>query len=514
MGPNKTMVDAVGRWAAATHALLDDGHGVTSEEDAPQPESAPDPALATPPPERGDPGVVVADAVSRWASSAGAAIDRLWCSDSDGSPEAAQPGGREPEPVPAAAGGESRTDRSPKKSAGMSVHRLAAVARRSRAAWRWTAWRITLLGVVGSLVLAGIGWVVAQKVTALPGDAAFAVDGQVVTVSSFTRRLAVLEALYGVQVPSGAKAGAVFRRTAAQAMAVQMVVDRAAANAGIHITYKAAQAQLQRDVSQQYPQGFSSFVNQLGARGLSEGEVREAVSQEMAVQQLFTRVVGTVRPSTAELEQLYRQHQGQLGVPETRAIAHIVVSSQSEAQSILQQLQAGVPFATLARRDSLDTSTASSGGSLGTLSEAELTAPFGKAAFAAKPGVPFGPVHDQDGWEIGLVTAVVPGHSTTFAQARSELQDYVVVRTDQARWSRWLDAKLRAAGLRFAAAYRPAHPDVAPRATLPSLGPPEAVGSVPVGSAAGAPSAPSTTTTPGHTSAGAPGSSISASAAP
>jgi parvulin-like peptidyl-prolyl isomerase len=368
------------------------------------------------------------------------------------------------------------------------------------------------VSVIGCVLLAGVGWMVAQKLSALSGDAAFEVDGQVVTVSGYTRELAVLEALYGVKVPRGARAAASFRRAAAQAMAVQMIVARAAAAAGIHVTEKAAQDQLEQDVSQQYPQGFSSFASQLAARGLSEGEVRQAVSQEMVLERLFNRVVGTVHPSTAQLEALYRQHRAALAMPETRTIAHIVVSSRSEAQSILQQLQQGASFATLAAQDSLDTSTAADGGQLGTLSQSELTPAFGKAAFAAQVDVPFGPVHDADGWEIGLVTNVVPGHPTSFSQARAELEDYVVVRTEQARWTRWLDLHLRSAGLRFAAAYRPAHPDSAPRATLPTLGPPEAVGSVPTATSGGAASAQGASSAAGTMSAAGAGSTPSTSA--
>lgn len=546
--PNETVADIVSRWAVMTQTLVDE-EAANRVPGSPRREGGEASMVATStPPEEGAAGV--ASAINQWAIKVAGMVDAQGdaeaeepigtepSSDTDPtSPETdpaqavvhrarrarrtgfllprqrvqeqSVPASRSPEADAALFTGDERADAGlehASSSPTLAAH-LGAIARRARDSWRWTAWRIALVSVVGCVLLAGVGWMVAQQMTALPGDAAFEVDGQVVTVSSYTRQLAVLEALYGVKVPSGAKAAASFRRAAAQAMAVQMIVARAARHAGVHVTEKAAQDQLQQDVSQQYSQGFSSFVSQLGARGLSEGEVRQAVSQEMALERLFNRVVGTVHPSTAQLEQLYRQHRAALAVPETRTIAHIVVSSRSEAQSIMSQLQGGASFATLAAEDSLDKSTAANGGQLGTLSQAELTPAFGKAAFAAQVNVPFGPVHDADGWEVGLVTNVVPGHATSFSQARTELEDYVVVRTEQARWTRWLDTQLRSAGLRFAAPFRPAHPDVAPKATLPTLGPPEAVGSVPAGSSSGASSGQGASSAPGATSVAEPGSS-------
>lgn len=398
--------------------------------------------------------------------------------------------------------GQWRRTRVPSGVVGTAARRIVAGTRSVRAGWRWTTRRVAAVAAVGALVLAGIGWEVVLRVTSLPADAAFSVDGQVVTVSSFTHRLAVLEALYGVQVPSGAKALSKFRRTAAQAMAVQMIVDRAAQQVGIHITNKAAVDQLQTDVSQQYPQGFPSFVDQLGQRGLSEVEVVQAVGEELALQRLFDRVVGSVHPTTGQLQHLYAEHRSQLAVPETRAVYHIVVSNQSEAQSILSQIRAGAPFSTLAQQDSLDTSTKNQGGYLGVVSQAELDQSFGAAAFAIPPNVPFGPVHDQVGWEVGDVTSVTPGHATTFAQARSELQDYTIVSTEQARWDHWLRAQLANSGLVFAAAYRPADPGAPPAASMPTLGPPTQVGSLPVPSAPPSGSAAS----PGTPLAGSSGS--------
>lgn len=461
-------------------------------------------------PARVDPGGGVGDADDA-DDAAGGAGDPAGGADgdgagaSDGGGAGAADGGGDGATAVSLADGEVALDVPADMPAGAPGWRPVAWIRAVWSRWQWTRRRAVAVALVGALVLSGAGWAVADQMGALPADAAFAVDGHVVTTTAFTQQLAVMEALYGVHVPSGAKALAAFRRTAAKAIAVQMVVDHAAAREGIHVAHKAAQAQLQQDVAQQYPQGFSSFVTQLGTRGLSEGEVLQAVTGEMVLQQLFNRVVGSVHPTTGQLQQLYRRHLSQLAVPETRAISHIVVATQSQAQQVLADVKAGAPFSTAAQQYSLDSSTSGSGGYLGVVSRSELIAPFAAAAFSAPVNTLFGPVHDQLGWEIGVVTQINPGHPTTFSQARAELSDYVVVTTEQQRWDRWLGRQMAASGLTFAPAYRPSRPDAPPVAKLPVLGPPSAVGSVPApasGSAASASGAAAPSSTSGVSASG------------
>ncbi len=376
-------------------------------------------------------------------------------------------------------GGEAAAGEAPHRRVAARLRAMTAAVAAVCGRWRWTGRRVAVAAVTAAVALAAVGWWVEQRLTALPSDAAFAVGGQVVTTTSYDHRLAVLEALYGMRPPGGAGA-ATFRRAAAQAMVIQLVMGRAAARQGIRISHQAASKQLQADVTQQYGTsgGMSAFDSQLGSRGLSEGEVLQAITAQLQVQKLFDRVVGTVHVISAQVQHLYATHQAQLAVPETRSVSHIVVATKSAAEQVLAQLRSGTPFAALAAKDSLDTSTAANGGALGTVSKAELDAPFGTAAFAAAPNVPFGPVHDQYGWEVGLVTQVVPGHPTSLSQARTELQDYLKVTTEQARWDRWLRRQLVASGARYAPAYRPAHPDQPPVASVPTLGPPGQVGSL------------------------------------
>ncbi len=87
-----------------------------------------------------------------------------------------------------------------------------------------------------------------------------------------------------------------------------------------------------------------------------------------------------------------------------KAVAHILVPTLAQANSILAQVRAGASFAELAQRDSRDTASAPLGGMLGCLGLVQYVKPFQHAADQAPVGQPVGPVHTQFGYHIILVT--------------------------------------------------------------------------------------------------------------
>jgi peptidyl-prolyl cis-trans isomerase C len=81
---------------------------------------------------------------------------------------------------------------------------------------------------------------------------------------------------------------------------------------------------------------------------------------------------------------------------------HILVKTEAEAKSIINQLNHGANFAALAKKDSIDPG-ASNGGELGWFSEDEMVPAFASAAFALKPGqYTKTPVQTQFGWHVIL----------------------------------------------------------------------------------------------------------------
>ena len=82
--------------------------------------------------------------------------------------------------------------------------------------------------------------------------------------------------------------------------------------------------------------------------------------------------------------------------------AHILVGSETDARKIMERLEKGEEFATLAKRFSKCPSK-NKGGDLGWFAKGQMVKEFEDAAFTAKKGSVVGPVKTQFGWHIILV---------------------------------------------------------------------------------------------------------------
>jgi hypothetical protein len=94
--------------------------------------------------------------------------------------------------------------------------------------------------------------------------------------------------------------------------------------------------------------------------------------------------------------------------PSRRYVAHILVATLAEAQTLKRQLDAGASFADLARQHSTDTASAVRGGALGCLDAQQFVAPFQQAASSQPIGQVSDPVQTQFGFHLILVTNQPP----------------------------------------------------------------------------------------------------------
>jgi peptidyl-prolyl cis-trans isomerase C len=318
--------------------------------------------------------------------------------------------------------------------------------------------------IVGLVVLPGGG--------GLPANAAFRVQGQDTTVAQLDSEVSVLNALYGVSVPAKtAKGYSTFERTEAKALAVSKLIDRLAASRGLSVPAKTASTALDNYINQNYGGNQTSFATALGNAGLNRNDLLTELTHQALVQKLFTAVVGKAPTVTAaQVTSYFQAHTQALATKATRAISSIVVATQAEAQTIVNDVKAGQSFATLASKDSLDSSTKANGGALGTLSESQLDKAFGTAAFGATLNVPFGPVKDNGHWYVGLVTKITPAAAASDnAKTRAAIKSYLQDQVELSRWDAYLRREIKAANIRYAKAYQPADPDQPPQTPLPTL---------------------------------------------
>ena len=79
--------------------------------------------------------------------------------------------------------------------------------------------------------------------------------------------------------------------------------------------------------------------------------------------------------------------------------AHILVTNESEALDLLEQIKGGADFAELAKKHS-SCPSGRSGGDLGTFGRGQMVPEFDKAAFELQPGELSGVVQTKFGYHI------------------------------------------------------------------------------------------------------------------
>jgi len=104
--------------------------------------------------------------------------------------------------------------------------------------------------------------------------------------------------------------------------------------------------------------------------------------------------------SEEKIQALYTQkYAGKPATEETRA-RHILVPTEEEAKKLIEQLNKGADFSTLAKQNSKDPDGAN-GGDLGFFRRDQVWPEFADAAFALQPGqFSQTPIHNEFGWHV------------------------------------------------------------------------------------------------------------------
>ena len=361
----------------------------------------------------------------------------------------------EAEPAPA----EEEADAADEPDAAAPVGRPAAPAERSPS-------RLALIAVALVALLAGAGtaYALSNRGGGCPakGDA-IKVEGTKVSNAEFQRRLELLRALYDVRPPTEPAKLATFRGDAAKGMAVAILVAQDVAERKLGVADKVVRDRLDRFIAQRYPEGGrSQFIQALGSYGVSEDDVLAEFRRILETQALFKAVVADVRVGEEQISKTFEDRKAQLAVPEKRQLRHLVVKTEEEAKQALARINGPETFEAVAKDVSLDTSTKDKGGELGTVSKAQLDPGFGAAAFDAASGATFGPVQTKNGWHVGLVEQVTPGHPVTLEEVHDSLKDTLVAEASLTKWRGYLADRIRTADACYAKANRPADPKAPP----------------------------------------------------
>jgi peptidyl-prolyl cis-trans isomerase C len=160
--------------------------------------------------------------------------------------------------------------------------------------------------------------------------------------------------------------------------------------------------------------------------GLDKGPEIEEKLQELKkrliVEAFLKKKVETdAQISDADLKKFYDQNIDKFKAGEQIRASHILVKSEKEAKEILAQLKGGASFEELARKNSVDSSSAK-GGDLGWFGKGAMVPVFEHAALALKEGQVSDVVKSDFGFHIIKLTGKRPAGTRPFDEVRDQIK--------------------------------------------------------------------------------------------
>ena len=159
-----------------------------------------------------------------------------------------------------------------------------------------------------------------------------------------------------------------------------------------------------------------------------EAEVKRrlALVQDQLLAQAYVDKVVKAGVTDAKLKALYDKAVTNAPPREEVSARHILLTSEADAQAVIEQLKNGADFAALAKEKTTDPAGKASGGDLGWFPKEQMVPAFAEAAFALKKGeFSQTPVQTKFGWHVIKVDDRRVAPAPTFDQMKPQLTDEV-----------------------------------------------------------------------------------------
>jgi foldase protein PrsA len=225
---------------------------------------------------------------------------------------------------------------------------------------------------------------------------------------------------------------------------VRSLVERAefeleAEEMGIEVTDAEVEKRLD-ELKQQFFQGDEEkYRKEIAKQGLTDERVREEIRSRLLSEKIYERVTSTVKVSQADIKEYYDKNKTQFQQPESREVRHILVTKESQATDIYEQLLDGANFAALAKKFSQDTASASKGGKY-TAVKGQSVAPFDKFVFAADTGDLSRPVKTEFGFHvIEVLSDIKPKSVTPLKEVQASVRDTLLREKQNETMREWVN---------------------------------------------------------------------------
>lgn len=214
-------------------------------------------------------------------------------------------------------------------------------------------------------------------------DVVARVNGEDITRAEFDRVYQQLITTYGLTVTDDAQK-LEYQKALLASLVENELYTQEAERLDADLSEEAVDARVQTMITE--GTDFEAFKAQVEQAGLTMEDVRRSVRGELAREFLLERT--SAETTGAPLAETYS------------LLEHILVSDETSATKLYEQITDGADFAALAQAQSLDTGSGAAGGSLGWSTTDAYVDEFKAAADALKVGELGKPVQSEFGWHI------------------------------------------------------------------------------------------------------------------
>jgi peptidyl-prolyl cis-trans isomerase C len=201
-----------------------------------------------------------------------------------------------------------------------------------------------------------------------------------------------------------------------------------------------------------------AFELALQQAGITEGELRDQIRENLPIQKVQERVAGDAEPSQEEVQTFYDENKDlQFTTPEQRCARHILFNKdqKQKAEEVKGQLQDGADFAELAKEYSQDPQSAQNGGDLGCLGRGETVENFEKAVFGAEEGEIVGPVETEFGYHLIEVTQINAKRTQSLEEVEPQIREQLSSDMQAQEFSTWIQEQEKKRDVKYLPGYKP-----------------------------------------------------------
>ena len=172
------------------------------------------------------------------------------------------------------------------------------------------------------------------------------------------------------------------------------------------------------------------ILQQASKDGLDKGAEIEEKLQDLKKRLIVEsflkkKVEAESKVSDEDMKKFYEQNKDKFKSGEQMKASHILVKTEKEAKDIVAQIKSGGNFEELAKKNSVDSSSAK-GGDLGWFAKGSMVPVFEKAALALKEGQVSGVVKSDFGFHIIKLTGKRPAGIRPFEEVKEQIKGAIM----------------------------------------------------------------------------------------